>query len=88
MGFLDRIRDKTVADVVDTAKEKVSDTMKAAAEDKTRTILTILPLAVTALIVFHGSDSGMNKRDIPTKTIINNYYYGEKKVKPDAADHH
>ena len=87
MGFLDRIRDKTVADVVDTAKEKVSDTMKAAAEDKTKTVLSILPLAVTALILFHGSDGGRN--DIPSKTVINNYYYyGEKRVKQNATNNH
>lgn len=86
--FFEKLKDKTVADVVDTAKEKVSDTMKSVAEDKGKTILTLLPMAAAAFIIFSRSD-GHRDHDIPTKTIVNNYYYyGERQGKHNVPNDH
>lgn len=83
MGFLDRFKSKTIEDVVETAKEAVSTTVKTAADDKVRGLLYLLPMVAAGAILFR-SDSGEKSRphDIPAKQIINYYYYGERQVNP------
>ena len=84
MGFFDKLREKTVADVVDTAKEKVHEAAKSVTEDKVRSALTLLPLIATAAIVFGEGKSGRN--DIPSHQVINNYYYYGERRKADVPD--
>ena len=87
MGFFEKVKEKTIADVVDTAKEKVNEAVKSTTEEKVKGILSLLPLAATAILIFsEGKSSGTS--DIPAKTIINNYYYGERKVKGNVSNDH
>ena len=89
MGFLEKFKQKTIADVVDSAKEKVTDTAKKVTQTHVDTILTLLPLAATACIIFGGSRDSGRSADAPTKTVINNYYYyGEGRVRKHVLDDH
>ena len=86
MGFLDKFKEKTIADVVDTAKEKVSDAAKTVTQNKVEGVLTILPLVATACIIFAGNRDDRRDRGYSEQTIINNYYYGERQVKKNVSN--
>lgn len=82
MGLFDKIKTKTVEETVTTVVDTAKGVVREGLDDKVKGALYLLPIAATALLVFRGDD---NKKsgDIPTKQIINNYYYyGERQVKP------
>lgn len=77
--IFDKFKDKTIKDVVDTAKTAVTTTVQASMDDKVRSALMLLPIVATAVIIFHDRGDKHTSCDTPTKTVINNYYYGERR---------
>ena len=78
--FLSSKAEETVNHVVDIAGEKVKAAVNTMKEDNLSTLGIMLPIIGTAILVFSGMKGNkQNTRDIPTKTIINNYYYGDRR---------
>lgn len=77
--IFDKFKDKTIKDVVDTAKTAVTTTVQASMDDKVRGALMLLPIVATAVIIFHDRGDKRASCDTPAHTVINNYYYGERR---------
>lgn len=79
--FLSSKAEETVNHVVDVASEKVKKAVNTAKEDKLSTLNILLPIIGTAFLIFSGSKGSkdVRDRDIPSKTVINNYYYYDRK---------
>ena len=86
MGLFDKFKNKTIDEVVDTAKTAVSDAVKTGMDDKVRGLLYLLPMAAAGFILFKSDGKERQEERIPTRQVINNYYYYGEQVKPNV-DH-
>lgn len=88
MGMFDRFKNKTVEDIVASTKESISVAVNTGVNDKLKAVLYLLPVVVTAVIIFKDDHAKTQQsKDIPTKQIINNYYYyAERQEKRNVAN--
>lgn len=87
MGILDRLKNRTVEDIVTTATDTVNNVVQTGVNDKLKQLLYLLPAFAAAVIVFKSDEHKSQSKDIPTKqVIINNYYYSERQGKPHVVD--
>lgn len=76
--MFEAFKKKTVEDIVETAKDTVTEVVNTGMEEKVKGLVMLVPLLFTGILIFSGN--GRHNDDAPAKqVIINNYYYGDKK---------
>lgn len=77
--MFDAFKKKTVEDIVETAKDTVTEVVNTGIDEKVKGVVMLLPVVVAGFMIFSGN-SKHDKNDLPDRVVINNYYYGKDDI--------